>query len=46
MPDGSVVDPTGKPVTLRGCVIVEDGKVISQRAYYDNVEFMSQLGLE
>jgi ketosteroid isomerase-like protein len=47
MPDGEVVPPTGRRVRLRSCDIatVEDGLITSHRFYYDQVEFMIQLGL-
>ena len=46
-PDGETVEGTGKSVRLRECdvVTVEDGVVTSHRFYFDNMEFMQQLGL-
>lgn len=45
-PDGEV-PPTGRKVRLRECdiVTVADGVAVSHRFYYDQVDFMSQLGL-
>jgi predicted ester cyclase len=47
LPDGSTLPATGKRVELRGCDIaaVEDGHVISHRMYFDNVDFLNQLGI-
>jgi ketosteroid isomerase-like protein len=46
-PDGEIIDATGNTVRLRECDIatVEGGVVTSHRFYFDNVEFMQQLGL-
>jgi steroid delta-isomerase-like uncharacterized protein len=45
-PEGSI-PATGKRVTLRGCdlVAVKDGRIYEQRAYYDQLSLMTQLGL-
>jgi steroid delta-isomerase-like uncharacterized protein len=45
-PDGTI-PATGKPVTLRGCdaITVRDGLIQSQRVYFDQLSFMTQLGL-
>lgn len=45
-PEGSV-PATGRRLTLRGCdvVTVRDGLVESEHIYYDQLEFMKQLGL-
>lgn len=45
-PDGTV-PPTGKAVALRGCDVigVGDGLIKRHRAYYDQVELLTQLGL-
>lgn len=47
LPDGSTLPATGKRVDLRGCDIAafENGQVISHRIYYDNVDFLTQLGI-
>jgi ketosteroid isomerase-like protein len=38
---------TGKRVAFRGCdaLTVRDGRIQSHRAYYDQLGFMTQLGL-
>jgi predicted ester cyclase len=45
MPDGTQIPATGKTVEIVGVsvVTVKDGKVVSQRDYFDNVAVMSQL---
>jgi predicted ester cyclase len=45
-PDGEM-PPTGKRVRLRSCDIatVEDGLITSHRFYFDQMDFMAQLGL-
>ena len=45
-PEGTI-PATGKTVTLRGCdaITVRDGRITSQRIYYDQLSFMTQLGL-
>ena len=45
-PEGTI-PATGKRVTVRGCDVItaRDGLIVSQRAYYDQLGFMSQLGL-
>ena len=46
-PTGEMMPATEKPVRLRACDIatVEDGAITSHRFYFDQVEFMGQLGL-
>jgi ketosteroid isomerase-like protein len=46
-PTGETMPATGKPVRLRACDIatVEGGVITSHRFYFDQAEFMSQLGL-
>lgn len=41
------IPPTGKVVTLRGCVVVhvKDGKVIEEWEYSDYLGFLQQLGV-
>lgn len=41
------VDPTGKPIDVRGLDFVEiaDGLIVSNTAYYDQMEFARQLGM-
>lgn len=45
-PEGAM-PATGKQLTLHGCDVltVRDGRITSHRAYYDQLGFMSQLGL-
>lgn len=46
-PDGETIEGTGKGVRVRACDVatVEGGLVTSHRFYFDNMEFMQQLGL-
>ncbi len=41
------VDPTGKPIDVRGLdlIEIEDGLIVSNTAYYDNMAYARQLGL-
>ncbi len=45
-PEGTI-PATGKRVTVRGCdaLTVREGRIRSHRAYYDQLTFMTQLGL-
>jgi steroid delta-isomerase-like uncharacterized protein len=45
-PQGAV-PPTGRKLYLRACdfVDVEDGRITSISSYFDNVEFLAQLGI-
>jgi steroid delta-isomerase-like uncharacterized protein len=45
-PEG-VIPATGKRVTFRGCdaLTVREGRIRSHRAYYDQLQMMTQLGL-
>ena len=47
MPSGESVPATGKQIRVRSCdvVTVEGGMVTSHRFYFDQMEFLSQLGL-
>jgi steroid delta-isomerase-like uncharacterized protein len=47
MPDGSTMPATGKTITQSGVTIsdYENGKLKRQTFYWDNVDFMQQLGL-
>jgi ketosteroid isomerase-like protein len=47
LPTGETLPPTGKRVRVRGADIatVENGRVTSHRFYYDQLEFLGQLGL-
>ena len=44
---GGDMPPTGRSIRVRECdlVTVSDGVAVSHRFYYDQLEFMSQLGL-
>ena len=45
--DGSEIPPTGKRVSLgfSGIHTAHDGKLTSSHFYYDNLEFLTQLGV-
>jgi ketosteroid isomerase-like protein len=47
LPTGETLPPTGKRIHVRGCDImtVENGMVSSHRFYFDQMEFLGQLGL-
>jgi ketosteroid isomerase-like protein len=47
MPSGEAHQPTGKQVRIRSCDIakVEGGEITSHHFYFDQVEFLAQLGL-
>ncbi|MDQ4019216.1 MAG: ester cyclase, partial [Actinomycetota bacterium] len=47
MPDGETIPATGKQIRVRGCDVatVENGRITSHRFYFDQMEFLSQLGL-
>lgn len=47
MPSGESLPPTGKSIRLRSCDIahVEDGLITQHKFYFDQVEFLGQLGL-
>ncbi|MGW2400553.1 ester cyclase [Kitasatospora sp. NPDC001664] len=47
MPDGSKLPPTQREIRIRGCDLatVRDGRIVEYRLYFDQFEFMSQLGL-
>ena len=47
MPDGTEIPATGKAVEIPGVsvITVRDGKAAEQHDYFDNVTFMTQLGL-
>jgi ketosteroid isomerase-like protein len=46
-PDGEEIAPTGKSVRLRACDVatVRDGLVTEWRLYFDQMDFLAQLGL-
>jgi ketosteroid isomerase-like protein len=47
LPSGETVPATGKQIRVRSCDIisVEDGLATSHRFYFDQMEFLGQLGL-
>ncbi|MFF1254756.1 ester cyclase [Pseudarthrobacter sp. NPDC058329] len=47
MPSGDTMPATGKHLRIRSCDIstVENGEITSHHFYFDQVEFLSQLGL-
>jgi ketosteroid isomerase-like protein len=47
VPNGEDIPPTGKRIRVRECdvVTVEGGVVTSHHFYFDQVEFLGQLGL-
>ena len=47
LPSGESIPATGKQIRVRSCdvVTVEGGMAISHRFYFDQTEFLSQLGL-
>jgi predicted ester cyclase len=47
LPSGETVQPTGKRVKLRECDVatVENGKIVEHHMYFDELEFMRQLGM-
>jgi ketosteroid isomerase-like protein len=47
MPSGETMQPTGKELRIRSCDVatVENGEITSHHFYFDQVEFLSQLGL-
>jgi steroid delta-isomerase-like uncharacterized protein len=46
-PDGETIPATGKAVRVRSCDLatVENGRITSHRFYFDQLEFLGQLGL-
>jgi predicted ester cyclase len=46
MPHGQTLAPTGKSVRMRACDLatVENGVVTSHRLYFDQMDFLGQLG--
>jgi ketosteroid isomerase-like protein len=47
LPNGDTIPATGRALRVRECdaATVEGGKITSHRFYYDEMEFLSQLGL-
>lgn len=46
MPEGEL-PPTGRTIALRTCEVlrVSEGRIVSSHIYYDQAEFLSQLGV-
>ena len=46
-PTGETVEPTGASIRLRSCDVaeIENGLIIRHRFYFDQMEFLGQLGL-
>ena len=47
LPTGETLPATGKQVRIRACDVatVEEGRITTHRFYYDQMEFLGQLGL-
>ncbi|MEV5971348.1 nuclear transport factor 2 family protein [Streptomyces sp. NPDC051921] len=47
LPDGETLPATGRTVNIRGIDLaqVKDGRITSYRLYFDQMEFLDQLGL-
>ena len=47
LPSGEVVPPTGKRIRVRACDVatIEGGLITSHHFYFDQMEFLEQLGL-
>jgi len=47
LPSGETLPATGRSVRLRGCDVatVENGRIIEHHLYFDQAEFLAQLGL-
>jgi len=47
MPTGETIPATGRQIRVRGCDVatVKDGRITSHRFYFDQMEFLGQLGL-
>jgi ketosteroid isomerase-like protein len=47
MPTGEKLPATGKRVRMRGCdfATVENGHIVDYRVYFDQLDFLDQLGL-
>jgi predicted ester cyclase len=47
LPDGSSIPPTGKPFKISMATIArwDDGKIVEEHLFWDNVEIMKQMGL-
>ncbi|MFF8278722.1 ester cyclase [Streptomyces lateritius] len=47
LPTGEILPATGKEIRIRGVDLaqVADGRIVSYRLYFDQMEFLGQLGL-
>ncbi|MEU6879696.1 nuclear transport factor 2 family protein [Streptomyces sp. NPDC046712] len=47
LPTGETLPPTGKEVSIQGIDLatVKDGRIVSYRLYFDQMQFLDQLGL-
>ena len=47
MPSGETLPATGKTLRIRSCDVttVKDGEITSHHFYFDQLEFLGQLGL-
>ncbi|GII56906.1 hypothetical protein Pth03_52950 [Planotetraspora thailandica] len=47
LPNGQIAKPSGRRVAVRGCDFrtMDDGRISSLRAYYDQLEMLSQIGV-
>jgi ketosteroid isomerase-like protein len=47
LPTGETLPATGKRIRVRGCDVatVQNGRITSHRFYFDQMEFLGQLGL-
>ncbi|MGW7054930.1 ester cyclase [Streptomyces sp. NPDC054887] len=47
LPSGESLEPTHREVRVRGCDIatVRDGRIVSYRVYFDQMDLLGQLGL-
>ncbi|MEV5490669.1 nuclear transport factor 2 family protein [Streptomyces bobili] len=47
LPDGETLPATGRDIRIRGVDVasVEDGRIVSYRLYFDQLDFLGQLGL-
>ncbi|MBF8189064.1 nuclear transport factor 2 family protein [Nonomuraea sp. K274] len=45
--DGSVLQPTGRHIAIRGAAVstIENGLIITERDYHDQLELYNQLGM-
>jgi predicted ester cyclase len=48
MPSGETMPPTGRHIKIRSCDVarVENGRIVEHHLYFDQAEFLDQLGLE